>query len=181
MLHAGSLLRPARPPRNCTPTGDHVVYLIVIVPFMPLSARSGTDQCISPGRTVWNCTWIVPSASNSSQAGAPFMWTSRSSMTIWFIQTLRNRSVCELVFEAARRRDLPAVALAGDQLEILLVDGELVFLRAEDQFREVLAGARHLGLVVIVVGVPAPAAVRIVARARPTEGSECDDASILRS
>ncbi len=95
-----------------------------------------------PGRTAENCTWIVPSASNSSQAGAPFICTSRSLMTIWLFQTLRKRSVWNFVFKPGRGGDLPAIALSGDQLEILLVDGELVLLRAEDKFRHVLAGAR---------------------------------------
>lgn len=31
-------------------------YLIVIVPFIPLSAKSGTDHVYMPGRTVVNCT-----------------------------------------------------------------------------------------------------------------------------
>src|SRR4051812_18127975 len=50
----------------------------------------------------------------------------------------------ELVFEAGRRGDLPAIGLSGDQLEVLLADVEIAVLGAEDQLRQQLGAARRL-------------------------------------
>ena len=82
-----------------------------------------------PGRTVVNCTWIVPSAVEFEPG--------RRAIHVHFeivdddlvVPDIAEQIGVELVFETARRGDLPAIALSGDQLEILLVDGELVFLR----------------------------------------------------
>src|SRR5690606_39073763 len=78
------------------------------------------------------------------------------------------------------RCNFPTIALSGNKLEILLVDRKAVLRRTEDQFRDVLAGTRHLLRClacgrnrIIVVIVCILSVTRHDHKCEPDKGSDC--------